>query len=71
MPRRRRRRNRRSPRWSSVRVTRTKGSGASQTTSYRTGGISITGLESYGESPVPVSLSGRLCGIRGELVRAT
>ena len=44
MPRRRRRRNRRSPRWSSVRVTRTKGSGASQTTSYRTGGISITGV---------------------------
>ena len=43
MPR-RRRRNRRSSRGSSVRVTRTKGSGASQTTTYRTGGISITGL---------------------------
>jgi hypothetical protein len=41
---RRRRRNRRSSRGSSVRVTRTKGSGASQTTTYRTGGISITGL---------------------------
>jgi hypothetical protein len=41
---RRRRRKRRNPRWSSVRVTRTKGSGASQTTSYRTGGISITGV---------------------------
>ena len=43
MPR-RRRRNRRSSRGSSVRVTRTKGSSASQTTTYRTGGISITGL---------------------------
>ena len=43
MPR-RRRRNRRSSRGSSVRVTRTKGSGDSQTTTYRTGGISITGL---------------------------
>lgn len=40
MPR-RRRRNRRSPRGSSVRVTRTKGSGSSQTS---TGGVSITGV---------------------------
>jgi hypothetical protein len=44
VPRRRRRRNRRNPRWSSVRVTRTRGSGTSQTSSYRTGGISITGV---------------------------
>lgn len=43
MPR-RRRRSRRGPRWTSVRVTRTKGSGSSQTTSYRTGGISIIGM---------------------------
>ncbi len=43
MPR-RRRRNRRASRGYSVRVTRTKGSGASQTTSYRTGGLSITGV---------------------------
>ena len=42
MPRRRRRR--RNPRSYSVRVTRTRGSGPSQTTSYRTGGISITGM---------------------------
>jgi hypothetical protein len=41
---RRRRRRRRGPRWSSVRVTRTRGSGTSQTSSYRTGGISITGM---------------------------
>ncbi len=39
-----RRRRRRSPRGFSVRVTRTKGSGASQTTSYRTGGVSIAGV---------------------------
>jgi hypothetical protein len=38
---RRRRRNRRSPRGSSVRVTRTKGSGSSQTS---TSGVSITGV---------------------------
>ena len=43
MPR-RRRRSRRGPRWTSVRVTRTKGSGSGQTTSYRAGGISITGM---------------------------
>lgn len=43
MPR-RRRRNSRNSRGSSVRVTRTKGSGPSKTTSYRTGGISITGM---------------------------
>ena len=44
---RRRRKNGRSPRRSSVRVvtvTRTKGSGASQTTSYRAAGLSITGV---------------------------
>ena len=44
---RRRRKNARSPRRSSVRVvtvTRTKGSGASQTTSYRAAGLSITGV---------------------------
>ncbi len=42
--RRRRRRSNRNSRSTSVRVTRTKGSGPSQTTSYRTGGISITGM---------------------------
>ena len=44
---RRRRKNSRSPRRSSVRVVRvttTKGSGASQTTSYRAAGLSITGV---------------------------
>ena len=44
---RRRRKNSRSPRRSSVRVvrvTRTKGSGASQTTSYRAAGLSVTGV---------------------------
>ncbi len=44
---RRRRKNGRSPRRCSVRVvtvTRTKGSGASQTTSYRAAGLSITGV---------------------------
>jgi hypothetical protein len=40
----RRRRRRRNPRSYSVRVTRTRGSGPSQTTSYRTGGVSITGM---------------------------
>jgi hypothetical protein len=40
----RRRRRRRNPRSYSVRVTRTRGSGPSQTTSYRTGGVSITGV---------------------------
>ena len=45
MPRRRRRR-RLGPRGSSVRVTRTKGSG--KTTSYSTGGISITNLRPTG-----------------------
>ena len=58
MPRRRRRRNRRrprgfSPRGTSVRVTRTKGSGPSQTTSYSTGGISITGLRPTGRVAGP------------------
>ena len=49
----RRRKNSRSPRRSSVRVvrvTRTKGSGASQTTSYRTGGLSITGVGPTGRT---------------------
>lgn len=44
MPRRRRRNSRRGPRGSSVRVTRTKGSGANKTSSYHSGGISITGM---------------------------
>ena len=44
MPRRRRRNRRRGPRGTSVRVTTTKGSGSSQTTGYRTGGVSITGV---------------------------
>jgi len=44
VPRRRERNSRNPRRWSSVRLTRTKGSGASQTKSYRTGGISITGV---------------------------
>lgn len=49
MPRRRRGRNRRrsrsfSSRGTSIRVTRTRGSGTSQTSSYRTGGISISGV---------------------------
>jgi hypothetical protein len=56
---RRRRRKRRSSRGTSVRATRTKGSGASQTTSYRTGGLSITG----------VGPTGRVAG-RGLTVRA-
>jgi hypothetical protein len=56
---RRRRRKRRSSRGTSVRVTRTKGSGASQTTSFRTGGLSITG----------VGPTGRVAG-RGLTVRA-
>jgi hypothetical protein len=60
VPRRRRRNRRRSSRGSSVRVTRTKGSGASKTTSYRTGGISITG----------VGPTGRVAG-RRLTVRAT
>ena len=45
MPRRRRRRSRRrGPRGNSVRVTTTRGSGSNRTTSYRTGGLSITGV---------------------------
>lgn len=40
----RRRRGGRNSRSTSVRVTRTKGSGPGQTTSYRTGGVSITGV---------------------------
>lgn len=42
MGRPRRRRNSRNPRWSTVRVTRTKGS--NKTTSYRVSGLSITGV---------------------------
>jgi hypothetical protein len=43
--RRNRRRNRpRSSRGTSVRVTTTRGSGSNKTTSYRTGGLSITGV---------------------------
>lgn len=57
---RRRRRNRRGPRGSSVRVTRTKGSGPGQTTSYRTGGLSITGM----------GPTGRIAGSR-PTIRAT
>jgi len=57
---RKRRRNSRNPRQSSVRVTRTKGSGASQTTSYRTGGLSVTGM----------SPTGRIAGSR-PTIRAT
>jgi hypothetical protein len=50
VPRRRRRNRRRrgGPRGTSVRVARTRGSGTSQTTSYRTGGISITGVSPTG-----------------------
>jgi len=46
VPRRRRRNRRRrgGSRGTSVRVVRTKGSGSSRTTSYRTGGVSITGV---------------------------
>jgi len=51
VPRRRRSRRRirrRSPRGTSVRVTTTKGSRSSQPTTYRTGGISITGVSPTG-----------------------
>ncbi len=51
--RRRRKRNNRNSRWISVRVTRTKGSGSSQTTSYRTGGVSITGVSPTGRVANP------------------
>ncbi len=51
--RRRGRRNGRTPRWTSVRVTRTKGSGSSQTTSYRAGGLSITGMAPIGRVANP------------------
>ena len=40
----RRRRRNRGPRGSSIRVTRTRGSGPGQTKNYRTGGLSITGM---------------------------
>jgi hypothetical protein len=51
VPRRRRRNRRRrgGPRGTSVRVVRTKGSGSSRTTSYRTGGVSITGVSPTGK----------------------
>ncbi len=48
MPRRRRRSRRRGPRGTSVRVTTTRGSGSNRTTSYRTGGLSITGVDPTG-----------------------
>ncbi len=50
MPRRRRRdrRRRSGSRVTSVRVTRTRGSGPGQTTSYRTDGVSITGVSPTG-----------------------
>jgi hypothetical protein len=44
VPRRRRRNRRRTSRGTSVRVTSTRGSGSSRTTTYRTGGVSILGL---------------------------
>lgn len=56
----RRRRRNRGPRGSSIRVTRTKGSGPGQTTSYSTGGLSITGM----------SPTGRIAGSR-PTIRAT
>ena len=49
MSRRRRRKNGRTSRSSSVRVTRTKGSGADQTTTYRTGGLYVTGVGPTGK----------------------
>lgn len=52
MPR-RRRGNRPSSRWFSVRVTRKKGSRTSETTSYRTGGISITDVGPTGRVSSP------------------
>lgn len=50
---RRRKRNSRNSRSTSVRVTRTKGSGPSQTTSYRTGGLSITSVGPTGKITNP------------------
>ena len=47
-PGRRKRNSRNNPRRSSVRVTRTRGSGANKTTGYRTGGLSITGVSPTG-----------------------
>jgi hypothetical protein len=44
MPRRRRRGRRRGPRNNSIRVTTTRSYGSNKTTSYRTGGLSITGV---------------------------
>ena len=61
MPRRRRRNRRRGSRGTSVRVTTTRGSGSSQTTSYRTGGLSITG----------VGPTGRVAGSPNLTIRAT
>lgn len=51
MGRPRRRRRGRNSRSTSVRVTRTKGSGSGKTTSYRTGGVSITGMSPTGRIP--------------------
>ncbi|HEX5847731.1 MAG TPA: hypothetical protein VFY59_00930 [Rubrobacter sp.] len=48
MPRRRRRGRPRGLRNKSIRVTTTRGSGSNKTTSYRTGGISITGMSPTG-----------------------
>jgi hypothetical protein len=48
MSRRRRRGRRRGPRNNSIRVTTTRSSGSNKTTSYRTGGISITGVSPTG-----------------------
>jgi hypothetical protein len=56
----RRRKRGRNSRSTSVRVTRTKGSGSNKTTSYRTGGVSITGM----------SPTGRIAGKR-PTIRAT
>ena len=61
MPRRRRRNRRRGPRGTSVRVTTTRGSGSRETTSYRTGGLSITG----------VGPTGRVVRSPNLLIRAT
>jgi hypothetical protein len=61
VPRRRRRNRRRGSRGTSVRVTTTRGSGSSQTTSYRTGGLSITG----------VGPTGRVAGSPNLTIRAT
>jgi hypothetical protein len=50
---RRRKRNSRNSRGTSVRVTRAKGSGANRTTSYHTGGVSIIGMGPTGRASNP------------------